>query len=29
MQEELREAFNLFDSQHTGEVQARELKVPA
>jgi Ca2+-binding EF-hand superfamily protein len=23
----LREAFNLFDTQHTGEIDAKELKV--
>jgi len=25
--QELREAFNLFDTQHTGEIDAKELKV--
>jgi Ca2+-binding EF-hand superfamily protein len=25
--QELRDAFNLFDTQHTGEIDAKELKV--
>lgn len=27
IQQELREAFNLFDNQHTGEITSTELKV--